>query len=64
MNPIGGIGCNFEKNSEWNKSNRGGIGFIFNNNLQFYIEDTDGNVELNEKVKTPFNGFSNFWLPT
>ncbi|MFJ7729813.1 hypothetical protein ACIQXV_27390 [Neobacillus sp. NPDC097160] len=53
INPIGGIEFIFDKNSEWNESNKGSIGFIFNKNLQFYIEDTDGNVELNEIVKTP-----------
>lgn len=28
-----------------------------------YIEDTDGNVILDEKVKSQANGFIDFWLP-
>mgnify|MGYP007126047932 CR=1 FL=1 len=28
-----------------------------------YIEDTDGNVVLDEKVKSQANGFFDLWLP-
>lgn len=28
-----------------------------------YIEDTDGNVILDKKVKSQANGFIDFWLP-
>lgn len=28
-----------------------------------YIEDTDGNVIMDEKVKSHANGFIDFWLP-
>lgn len=31
--------------------------------LDLYIEDTEGNVILDETVKSPANGFLDFWLP-
>ena len=31
--------------------------------MKMYIEDTEGNVVLNETVKSQSNGFIDLWLP-
>lgn len=31
--------------------------------FDFYIEDNDGKVILDEKLKSPANGFIDLWLP-
>ncbi len=38
-------------------------GELANKEFQVYIEDTEGNVVLDEIVKTQSNGFIDFWLP-
>lgn len=38
-------------------------GELANKEFQAYIEDTEGNVVLDEIVKTQSNGFIDFWLP-
>lgn len=36
---------------------------MVNEEFEVYIEDTDGNVIINEKVTSHANGFIDLWLP-
>lgn len=38
-------------------------GELADKEFDVYIEDTEGNVILNEKVKSQANGFFDLWLP-
>lgn len=38
-------------------------GELVNKEFDLYIEDTEGNVVINEKVKSQANGFFDLWLP-
>lgn len=53
-----------EQTHPWtNHSLTGCQGELANKEFQVYIEDTEGNVVLDEIVKTQSNGFIDFWLP-
>lgn len=38
-------------------------GELAHKEMKVYIEDADGKVVLDEMVKSPTNGFLDFWLP-
>lgn len=46
-----------------NHSLTGCQGELVHTELDVYIEDTEGNVILDEKVTTPENGFIDLWVP-
>lgn len=46
-----------------NHSLTGCQGELVEKEFDVYIEDTDGNVIIDEKVKSQVNGFIDFWLP-
>lgn len=38
-------------------------GELVEEEFEVYIQDTDGNVIINETMKSQSNGFIDFWLP-